>query len=444
MPQQPRNLLHALALARPWTYAEAAAEYRRIGQLIGSETNEDLYRTADVSEATWRRWTSGQQRRIPNPPAPGILQHMFATPVRLLFAPPPATAVTALPALNESDIAMTARDAAAHAGNAASSHLPDMTLDQLDDDVRRLAVDYETIDPGTAFRRAEELLLDAQDKLERTQRPRQKERLYLVAGTVGALLSVASFDLSMLGPATQFARTSAMYGQTIEHGPLQAYAHGVLAYLAYWNNQPTAALRHIKIAQSFAGLGGMARVRLAAIEARAHAHLGRAREAERAVGAAQDPGDELRDELRDELHDGLGGEFSFPPARAAMCHAATYLVLGDSTRAEASAVHALRLLEEDPNADRPVQMQVTVDLARARLLRGELDGADAVMEPVFATAVEWRTIGLVDRVAQLRGALARPELAGARTARTLGEQIEDFVGRAAARPLPGSRLAIGS
>jgi hypothetical protein len=89
-------------------------------------------------------------------------------------------------------------------------------------------------------------------------------------------------------------------------------------------------------------------------------------------------------------------------------------------------------------------MQVTVDLARARLLRGELDGADDALAPVFATAVEWRTIGLVDRVARLRAQLVRPEVASAVAARSLGERIEDFVACAAARPLPGSRLVIES
>ena len=116
MSQQPRNLLHSLVLARSWTYAEAAKEYRRIGRLIGDERDDARYRSADVSEPTWRRWTSGQQRRAPNLPAPLILHRMFGAPVLELFAPIQQAAVTLQPALNESDIAMTARDAAAHAG----------------------------------------------------------------------------------------------------------------------------------------------------------------------------------------------------------------------------------------------------------------------------------------------------------------------------------------
>ncbi|MGP3769749.1 hypothetical protein ACTWJ8_02860 [Streptomyces sp. SDT5-1] len=438
--EEARNLLHAFVLARSLTYSEGAKEYRRTGQQIGDELDDDSYRTADVSEPTWRRWTSGQQRRAPNPPAPRILERMFGHPVTELLGPARPAALFPQSPLDESDIAMTARDAAAHAGQAASAHISEMTIDQIEDDVRTLAVAYETTDPVTAFRRTENLLLDIQDKLERTQRPRQQERLYLAAGMASALLSVASFDLAVLGPAVQFARTSAMYGQTIEHGPLQAYAHGVLAYLAYWDGRPTAALRHVRIAEGFAGVGDVGRIRLASVEARAHAHLGRRRDAERAVQAALEPAADLRDDL----HDEVGGEFAFGPARAAMSHASTYLILNDAQRAEASAAHALQLLTNDPHADRPVQMQVTVDLARARLLRGELDGADEALAPVFDTAVEWRTIGLVDRVARLRAEMARPNLASSTMAGSLGEQIEGFVARAAARPLPASRLAIGS
>ncbi|MEV0093703.1 hypothetical protein [Streptomyces sp. NPDC050738] len=436
--EEPRNVLHALVLARSLTYAEGAREYRRNGRQLGDELGDDSYRTADVSEPTWRRWTSGQQRRPPNPPAPRILERMFGRPVVELLRPACQASADLQPALNESDIAMTARDAAAHAGHAASAHLPEMTLDQVEDDVRALAVAYETTDPVAAFRRAEDLLLDVQDKLERTQRPRQQERLYLSAGMASGLLSVASFDLAMLGPAVQFARTSAMYGQTIEHGPLQAYAHGALAYLAYWCSRPTAALRNINIARGFSGVGAVGQARLAAIEARALAHLGRPQDTEHAIRAALAPATDLRDDL----HDDVGGEFAFAPARAAMSHATTYLVLGDAGQAESSAKHALQLLDGDPQADRPVQMQVTVDLARARLMHGELDGAGEALAPVFATAVEWRTIGLVDRIARLRAQLARPELVSAPMASSLAEQIEDFVARAAARPLPGSRLAI--
>lgn len=431
-----KTLLQALVQARGWTYREAAKEYRRIGQLLATELGDDEYRTADVSEPTWRRWTGGKQKGLPNGPAPRILQRMFNRPVLELLGPPPA-AVALQPALNESDIAMTARDAAAHAGNAASSHLPEMTLDQIDDDVRALAVAYDTTDPNEAFRECNSMLLDIQDKLERTQRPRQKERLYLSAGMTTSLLSVASFDLAALGPAVQFARTSAMYGETIEHGPLQAYANGVLAYLSYWGGRPVAALRYIQTAKSFGGVGDMGRVRLHAIEARAHAHLGRPRDAERAIQAALEDGAGLHDELHD-----IGGEFSFGPPRAAMSHATTYLVLGDSGRAEQSAVHALELLGEEAAPDRPVQMQVTVDLARARLLRGELDGVDEALTSVFRTTAEWRTIGLVDRVNQLRAQLVRSEVAQAHLAQELGEQIEEFVAMAAARPLPGGRLAI--
>jgi tetratricopeptide (TPR) repeat protein len=435
-----RTLLQALTLARSWTYRDAAKEYRRIGRLLGEELDDNDYRTADVAEATWRRWTWGSVRRVPNSPAPAILERMFpGHPVTQLLAPPPAAADTLQPALNESDIAMTARDAAAHAGNAASAQLPEMTLDQIDDDVRALAVAYETTDPRAAFHGCRTLLTDVQNKLERTQRPRQKERLYLAAGMLSSLMSVAAFDLATLGPAIQFARTSAMYGETIEYGPLQAYANGVLAFLSYWGGQPTTALRYIQTAKRFGGVGDMGQVRLHAIEARAHAHLGRPREAERAIQAALEPGRGLHDDLHD-----VGGEFSFGPARAAMSHATTYLVLGDSERAEASAEHALNLLQAEASPDRPVQMQVTVDLARARLLREELDGVDEALGPVFSTAAEWRTIGLVDRLAQFRGQLVGSPAAQAHLALELGEQIEDFVALAAARPLPGSRAAIES
>ena len=166
---------------------------------------------------------------------------MFGYPVRVLLGwlseQPHAQSSSFVLALDESDLAMTARDAAAHAGDAASLSIPDMTLDQLDDDVADLARTYHRTSPVEVYRRAKELLGVAQNLLERTQVPRQRTRAYLAAGQAAALLSGICFDLGSLPAAVQLSRTAALYGQVIEHGPLQAYAHGALALLAFWGGQ---------------------------------------------------------------------------------------------------------------------------------------------------------------------------------------------------------------
>ncbi|MER6842010.1 hypothetical protein [Streptomyces platensis] len=431
-----RTLLQVLVQERGWTYDVFRRAYEKAAQEVSTAAGEPPS-TATVEEQTFRRWTSGRVKGLPNQPAPQVLEHMFGYTARLLLNPPaelsrdaPANHVLAL---NESELAMTARDAAAHAGDAASLSVPDMTLDQLNDDVVALARGYNRTSPIEVYRRAKELLDIAQSLLERTQVPRQRTRGYLAAGQSAALLSAVCFDLGSLPAAVSLSRTAALYGQVIEHGPLQAYAHGALAFLAYWGGRPSEAVRLVHTAQSFGGIGDTARTRLSVIEGRAYGHLGDRRAAECAVRRAL----EQNTGARDALHDDIGGEFGFPSDRVAMSNATTYLLMREAEGAETAAIGALRILSSRPEDQRPllVSTQASVDLARARLLRGELDGAHEALEPVFSVPTEWRGAGTLERLAAVRSGLCHPDFVGAAEASTLGERIEEFSAAAAAHQL---------
>lgn len=436
-------LLRRLVDERGLTYAEFNRLYRGAANELHAETGDNSFRGAEVGEMTFRRWTTGQVRTVRHP-APRVLERMFPghTVRQLLSAPDEATApVPEQHQLNESELLMTARDAAAHADAAASQAVPDISMDQLEEDVVNLAQGYAHTPPPQVYRRAKELLAVAQDMLDRTQMPRQRERAYLSAGQAAALLASACFDLGALGASAQLARTAALYGQVIEHGPLQAFAYGALALRAYWEGRPSEAVRHIHTAQNFTGLGDTAVTRLAVIEARAYGHLGNVSAAidavRRSLGA--DTG------RRDELHDDIGGEFGFPAERLAMSNATTYLLLRDREGAEDAADQALTLLQAMPEQHRPVLIacQARADLARARLLRRELDGAVEALEPVFHLPTEWRGAGVIDRVSGVRGELTHADFHGSSREAALGERIEDFCRLAVSHQLgPASRLAI--
>lgn len=444
MRERARTLLQLLVWERDWTYDRFRQAYEQAARELAAAAGEPPS-TATVEEQTFRRWTAGRVSGLPNRPAPAVLEYMFGRTVRDLLSPPnglaPDPSVKYAPTINESDLAMTARDAAAHAGNAASLSVPDMTLDQLDDDIVALARGYSRTSPVEVFRRAKELLDIAQSMLERTQVPRQRERAYLAAGQSAAVLSAISFDLGSLSAAVSLSRTSALYGQVIEHGPLQAYSHGALAFLAFWSGRPAEAVRLVRTAQQYGGLGDTAKTRLLVIEARAYGHLGNQAAAERAVRSAL----ELSTGARDELHDDVGGEFAFPDDRVAMSNATTYLLLGDADGAEEAAKSALQLVAAKPDDQRPllISTQAHVDLARARLLRGELDGVQAALEPAFAVPTEWRGAGTLERMAAVRIGLSRAPFQGASEAAQLGEQIEVFTSEASANRLGAtSPLAI--
>ncbi|WP_405824318.1 hypothetical protein OG705_29415 [Streptomyces sp. NBC_00838] len=363
-----------------------------------------------------------------------MLEYLFpGNTVEELLKPPNLRELQST--IDKGELDMTARDAAEYAEEHASRVLPDISLDQLESDVHGLAVKYQAMPPADVFREGRHLLELAQGKLKRTQRPRQQERLYHAAGCTAALLSAVAFDLASTANSATFARTAVIYGENIEHGPLQAYAYGVLAYLANWAGEPREAIRHIQKAKALAGLGATATTRLAVIEGRAHAHLGDQRTVEAAIRTARD----TNSTDRDDIHDDIGGEFAFPHARVAMSNATSYLLAGNATGGEQAAQQALLLLAEMPIAERsPLTLaQAQVDLARALILRGELDGAAETLIPALDLPQDRMAAGLLERLAEARRELSRPGLADARQAVELAERIADSVTLPAPRTYGG-------
>ncbi|PNG18884.1 hypothetical protein [Streptomyces cahuitamycinicus] len=336
---------------------------------------------------------------------------------------------------------MTARDAASHSGEAAALRLDELTLDQLHDDLVTLSRQYGCKAPAEVFHEANNLLQQVQINLERTKAPEQHTRLYYAAAQASALLAAVSFDLGALTPAVSFARSAAQYGKTIDNGPLQAYAYGMMAFMAFWDGRPSESVRLAKRAHQFGGLGDTARRRLYSIEARAHGHLRDDDQAQRAIRAAQ----EQTGVHRDELHDDIGGEFGFDAARTAMSNATTCLLLRDSTGAEEFANTALTLLSYRPDAEVPIVVAgpAAIDLARARLMRNEVEGAQEALEPIFDVPPGYRSSGMLERLIAARIELTRPQFRSAPAALSLAEQIEDFTVLSPARRLGAqSPLAI--
>ncbi|MFE7543828.1 response regulator [Streptomyces platensis] len=129
-----------------------------------------------------------------------------------------------------------------------------------------------------------------------------------------------------------------------------------------------------------------------------------------------------------------------------MSNATTYLLMREAEGAETAAISALRILSSRPEDQRPllVSTQASVDLARARLLRGELNGAHEALEPVFSVPTEWRGAGTLERLAAVRSGLCHPDFVGAAEASTLGERIEEFSAAAAHKLGAAAPLAIES
>ncbi|MET8453350.1 DNA-binding protein [Streptomyces sp. NPDC005209] len=421
MRTEPRTLLAWLCIKDKLTFRRFEQKFTEHGvRIFGNSSNNPT-----CGETQFRRWTGGQLRGLPVTEACQILEAMWPEyTAEHLFGPPPQGDPQA-PAYDlEERVRMTAEEAHEAADATASAAISDNTIDELRDQVTAVAQGYHLMPPAKAYEAADALRQSIERHRDRTQVPIQQQDLMIMNGQAAALLAVAAFDLGYFQPARSLARTAAMFGEATRFTPLQAYADGTLAYIAYHTGNATEAVSKATRALSYGGLGDVAHRRLQAIKARAHAHLG---DVVSARGAIQLSGEDGHDQ-RDELHDGVGGEFAFTPERLAMSTSTTALLIGDGRQAEADARRALELIAQRPPEGRSghVRASAAADLAHARLLAEDVDGAAEALTAVWSVPVDARKTGIVVRTARIARHLAQPQYHGAQVPTALREQIEEY------------------
>lgn len=421
MRNEPRTLL-------AWLCAREGISYRRFNQKFtthGVRLFGNSPKNPTCGETQFRRWTGGKLQTLPSPEACQILEAIWPQyTAEQLFGPPPKGDPQA-PVYNLKErVCMTAEEALSGADVTASASISDNTIDELRDQVQAVAQGYHLMSPAQAYEATDRLRVAIERQRDRTQIPVQQQELMILNGQAAALLSVAAFNLGYFQPARSLARAAAVFGEAARFTPLQAYADGTLAYIAYHTGNASEAVAKATRALSYGGLGDMAKRRLQAIMARAHAHLGDAVSARRAIQISAEQGQDRYDDL----HDGVGGEFAFPSERLALSTSTTALLIGDAERAEANAQRALDLLAQRPQKAQSAHVRAgaAADLAYARLLADDVDGATDALTPVWEVPAEHRQTGIIVRTARIARYLARPVYHGAAVAASLRDQIEEF------------------
>ncbi|MFE9610237.1 DNA-binding protein [Streptomyces sp. NPDC006012] len=418
---EPKTLLALLCEQDKLTYRLFAQRFAVVGvQLYGDSPHNPT-----CGETQFRRWTGGKLVTLPGPATCRILETIWpAYTADQLFSPPPQGDPQAPANDLEKRVRMTAEDALEGADSTASASISDNTIDELRDQVMALAGDYHLVPPVQAYETGDKLRLLIERQRDRTQAPVQQQELMILNGQTVALLSVAAFDLGYFPSARSFARTAAVFGEATRFTPLQAYADGTLAYIAYHTGNATEAVTKAARGLSYGGLGDVAHRRLHAVKARAHAHLGDVVSAQQAIQLST----EVVQGRRDDLHDTVAGEFAFSLERLAMSTSTTALLIGDAGQAEADARRALELVGQRPRQEQSTHVRAgaAADLAYARLLAEDVDGAAEAMAPVWVVPTAQRKTGIVMRTARIGRHLTLPEYHGAQVATTLREQIEDY------------------
>ena len=381
----------------------------------------------EISERQAKRWLAGVAA-TPRPVCRRILEQWWGEPVSRLLGPPDGDAVEVATALSEEELIMNAgRDAMDHALNAAASTLDPSALEQLHAAARYAGRAYYTTSPWTMFTDLVRLRDTLYELLDRTTKPQQQTELYLLAGLVCAHLANVCHALGRADVAEKHARAAYTYGNLIDHPSLCAWARYLQVYLMLSTGRPRQGANLAEASLDITS-DGTARAFLYASQARALSSIGARQEVQAALGTASD---ELQRGDGGTFLDDLDLDWGFDQTLLTLYAASSFVHLGDGDQAEAQCTIALQLFGDMPDADRWIQHELAarVDLATARILRGDLAGTGESLGPVFAVAPELRTEAVARKLGNLGRMLGAARYRNAAEATRIGEAIEDFTAR---------------
>jgi hypothetical protein len=339
----------------------------------------------------------------------------------------------------ERQVEMAARRALRFAVTVEGSNVGPETLEQLRDEVSRLAHAY----PQQSLPFLLGDLIELQDVafrlLEGRQRPNDTLELYLLTGAISGMLSKASHDVGDPRSAMAQARTAYVCADNAGHDGLRAWTRGLQSMIAYWAGWPNEAIRFAQLGfDAAASSTGSASVWLPAQEARAWAILGDAEKAEDAIVRATS----ARDAAQGDELDDLGGIMSFGLPRQLYYVADTRVWLpGADEEAADAATAAISAYEQADPRDRSFSDEAgaRADLALARTNVGDAEGGLDALRPVLELPADQRIGGIVASVMRVHAALREPRYRGAALARETQTEIEAYCQTSASAALPSAR-----
>jgi hypothetical protein len=261
--------------------------------------------------------------------------------------------------------------------------------------------------------------------LQSRPHPRQARELFFVAGTVSTLLAHASQNMGNATAARTQAATAWACAEESDDDGLRAWVRGTQALIAEWTLHYRDALDFVREGQRYASSPDQA-ARLASIEARTLARTDHVRAALDAIGRA-DRARELPD--RDDRLSIIGGILTFPRIKQKYYTGSTLVLAGEAVQGELTCSDVISSYETGPLDQRSYgdEAIARTDLAIARLLGDDLDGASEALQPVLQLPTEQRIRQITDSLTRVREGLILPRYADVPIARSLIDQLNQFV-----------------
>ncbi|MEV4261044.1 hypothetical protein [Kribbella sp. NPDC049584] len=352
------------------------------------------------------------------------LRHVLdvAADNELGFYPPSGVAVaepepTPPSMLGHDDLIHASDESIALLSFAEESNVGELTVEQLQADIERIAQSYLRTPTRPLFAKSRAIRDRAFALLAGNQSPRQSRDLYSAAGWAITMLAWMSVDLGRPDIAESHTRTAWACAEAADHDVLRGWIRATQHTAAFWQEDFARAASYAEDGLRYSA--GTARLFLASAASVDNARAGKPDKARDMLELAQQLSVRQADSEP-------GGLLLCTPERAEALWADTYLAFGQPEHTSNHADHSVALFEaapytlRNPGSERMARLQQ----AKARLLLGQLDGAIEAVEPVLDLQPEYRVRPLIHRLAEV-AALTSPY---ARTpkARMLRARIAEF------------------
>jgi hypothetical protein len=300
---------------------------------------------------------------------------------------------------------------------AEESNVGELTVEQLQADIERIAQSYLRTPTRPLFAKSRAIRDRAFALLAGNQSPRQSRDLYSAAGWAITMLAWMSVDLGRPDIAESHTRTAWACAEAADHDVLRGWIRATQHTAAFWQEDFARAAAYAEDGLRYSA--GTSRLFLASAASVDNARAGQPDKARDMLDLAQQLSVRQADSEP-------GGLLLCTPERAEGLWADTYLAFGQPEHTSNHADHSVALFEaapyvlRNPGSERMARLQQ----AKARLLLGQLDGAIEAVEPVLDLQLEYRVRPLIHRLAEV-AALTSPY---ARTpkARMLRARIAEF------------------
>jgi tetratricopeptide (TPR) repeat protein len=315
-------------------------------------------------------------------------------------------------------ILLAAIESAEFSRSVKARQVHPMVIDQLREDVRRLARDFVSQPPADVVLRSKKVRDAIFELLKSEQWPQQRREILGLAGQVCGYLAVASSDFyGRYDAASDQCRTAWQCAEMADYGELQSWISSLQSGIAFWNGRWREAAELADRAYVLAETNAAAS-RGAVLKARALARIGDNAGVQAAVLQSE------RGDLADLENE--QGILQFSEANRLRCVGTAYLWVGDAQSARQHLERALQAYEGDRADDYAAITVARIDLASAHLELGELDGAMEALVPLLDVEPGRRLEGASRRIGDLRRLLNAARYRKSPQALEMSENLADF------------------